>query len=191
MFVYFFFIFLNVYHAIRFACTIIESPNPSFTFESATTERTTANDGLYTASNAVTEKTEATPTAVNNTNEPGFKVEKATAANDELCTANNTIVEKTDATPTTENIAEEPGFKAKKSSVTQNHNMHSHKAVPPLVPKRKPLIRVKGRMYGNTNDEFQRYDNPAGYYNKFTYNPDGGPKRRGELVANYYGFAAF
>ncbi|KAJ2559988.1 hypothetical protein GGH12_005158 [Coemansia sp. RSA 1822] len=128
-----------------------------------------------------------------------FTFDPATAeladANDELHSASSVTVEKTEAKSevmvTADNSAKKHEFKAKKSSVAQNHNVHSCKAVSPLAPKREPLIRVKGGMYSNTNDEFQRYDDPAGYCNKITYNPDGGPKRRGELVANYYGFAAF
>ncbi|KAJ1852957.1 hypothetical protein GGF49_005005 [Coemansia sp. RSA 1853] len=156
---------LSVYYVIGNAFAAIEMNYMLFTFDPATAELADANDELHSASSVTVEKTEA----VYNSDEPGFKAEKQQP----------------------QTIAKKHEFKAKKSSVAQNHNVHSCKAVSPLAPKREPLIRVKGGMYSNTNDEFQRYDDPAGYCNKITYNPDGGPKRRGELVANYYGFAAF
>ncbi|KAJ2478898.1 hypothetical protein IWW56_003437 [Coemansia sp. RSA 2131] len=171
---------LSVYYVIGNAFAAIEMNYMLFTFDLATAELADANDELHSASSVTVEKTEA----VYNSDEPGFKAEKATAAN-------NVIAEKSEVMVTADNSAKEHEFKVKKASVAQNHNVHSCKAVPPLAPKREPLIRVKGGMYSNTNDEYQRYDDLAGYYNKITYNPDGGPKRRGELVANYYGFAAF
>ncbi|KAJ2119527.1 hypothetical protein IW147_005809 [Coemansia sp. RSA 720] len=163
---------LSVYYVIGNAFAAIEMNYMLFTFDPATAELADANDELHSASSVTVEKTEA----VYNSDEPA---------------ANNVIAEKSEVMVTADNSAKKHEFKAKKSSVAQNHNVHSCKAVSPLAPKREPLIRVKGGMYSNTNDEFQRYDDPAGYCNKITYNPDGGPKRRGELVANYYGFAAF
>ncbi|KAJ2272180.1 hypothetical protein EV176_003743 [Coemansia sp. RSA 451] len=154
-------------------------------------EATAANNELCAASDALTEKTEVTHTAVYNYNEPGLKIEKATATNNELCLASNVIVEKTEAMITADNSAKKHEFKVKKATEAQKHNVNLRKVAPPLAPKRQPLTRIKSGMYGNTNDEFQRYNNAAGYYNEFTYNLDDELKRCGELVPNYYEFAVF
>ncbi|KAJ1774228.1 hypothetical protein IW137_001539 [Coemansia sp. RSA 1287] len=151
----------------------------------------TPNEELCLASNVLTEKTEVTHTAVYNYDEPGLKIEKATAINNELCTANNVIVEKTEAMVTADNSAKEHEFKVIKATEAQKHNVNLRKVAPPLAPKRQPLTRIKSGMYGNTNGEFQRYSNAAGYYNEFTYNLDDELKRCGELVPNYYEFAVF
>ncbi|KAJ2130414.1 hypothetical protein GGF48_002018 [Coemansia sp. RSA 921] len=154
-------------------------------------EATAANNELCAASDALTEKTEVTHTAVYNYNEPGLKIEKATATNNELCLASNVIVEKTEAMITADNSAKKHEFKVKKATEAQKHNVNLRKVAPPLAPKRQPLTRIKSGMYGNTNDEFQRYNNAAGYYNEFAYNLDDELKRCGELVPNYYEFAVF
>ncbi|KAJ2554202.1 hypothetical protein IWW35_001408 [Coemansia sp. RSA 1878] len=154
-------------------------------------EATAANNELCAASDALTEKTEVTHTAVDNFEAPEFKVEKATATNNELCTANNVIVEKTEAMVTADNSAKEHEFKVIKATEAQKHNVNLRKVAPPLAPKRQPLKRIKSGMYGNTNGEFQRYSNAAGYYNEFAYNLDDELKRCGELVPNYYEFAVF
>ncbi|KAJ1785613.1 hypothetical protein EV176_005415 [Coemansia sp. RSA 451] len=154
-------------------------------------EATATNDELCTASDALTEKTEITRTVMYNYTEPGAKAKNATAANDELYMASNAIVEKPEAVVTADNSAKEHEFEAKKATEAQKHNVHSRKVGHPLAPKRKSIIHIRGGMYGNINNVLQRYDGTAGYYSKITYNPDGGHKRRGELVPNYYGFAAF
>ncbi|KAJ1785153.1 hypothetical protein LPJ77_004868 [Coemansia sp. RSA 2523] len=154
-------------------------------------EATATNGKLCTASDALTEKTEITRTVMYNYTEPGAKAKNATAANDELYMASNAIVEKPEAVVTADNSAKEHEFEAKKATEAQKHNVHSRKVGHPLAPKRKSIIHIRGGMYGNINNVLQRYDGTAGYYSKITYNPDGGHKRRGELVPNYYGFAAF
>ncbi|KAJ2503661.1 hypothetical protein GGH96_000001 [Coemansia sp. RSA 1972] len=141
-------------------------------------------EGATAANNAIVEKTEALLTAVYNFEEPGLKIEKATAANDKLYMASNKISEKTDATPTAVNNTKKPGFKFEKATEAQKHYVNLRKVAPPLT-------HIKGGMYGNTNDKFQRYDNYAEYYNGFTYNLDDELKRCGELVPNYYEFAIF
>ncbi|KAJ1757208.1 hypothetical protein LPJ77_004662 [Coemansia sp. RSA 2523] len=151
----------------------------------------TANKELCLASDVLTEKTEVTHTAVYNYDEPGIKIEKATATNNKLCTANNVIAEKTNAMVTADNSAKEHEFKVKKATEAQKHDVNLRKVAPPLASKRQPLTRIKSGMYGNTNDEFQRYNNAAGYYNEFAYNLDDELKRCGELVPNYYEFAVF
>ncbi|KAJ2667482.1 hypothetical protein IW148_000177 [Coemansia sp. RSA 1199] len=171
---------LNVAHAFGDAFATIEMNYMLFTFDPATAELADKNDKLRSASNVIAKKT----VAMYNSGEPGFKVKEATAAN-------NVIAEKSEAMVTVDSSAKEHESKVEETTGTQKHNVHSRKAVPPLAPKRKPIIHIRGGMYGNINNVLQRYDDPAGYYNEFTYNLDDELKRCGELVPNYYEFAIF
>ncbi|KAJ2138020.1 hypothetical protein IW136_003285 [Coemansia sp. RSA 678] len=166
---------------------VYDFEEPKFKVENTTT----ANKELCLASDVLTEKTEVTHTAVYTYDKPGLEIKEATTTYDKLCAANNVIVEKTEAMVTADNSAKEHEFKAKKATEAQKHNVNLRKVAPPPAPKRQPLTHIKSGMYGNTNEEFQRYSNADEYYNEFTYNIDDELKRCGELVPNYYEFAVF
>ncbi|KAJ1856901.1 hypothetical protein GGF49_001622 [Coemansia sp. RSA 1853] len=170
----------TVADAIGNAFAIMETHYMLFTFDPAAAELADKNDKLRSASNMIAKKTET----VYSSDEPSFKVEEAIAAN-------NVIAEKSEAMVTVDSSAKEHESKVEGVTETQKHDVLLRKVVSPLAPKRKPIIHIRGGMYGNINNVLHRYDDPAGYYNEFTYNLDDELKRCGELVPNYYEFAIF